>query len=82
MNQKVKGKVRYFIESHINVQLLEDESDIFQLGYVNSLFAMQLVSFIEKEFNIKVENDELKINNFNCLSNLTNYITLKLSEGV
>ncbi len=82
MHHNIKNKIRQFIEPQINQQPLEDNSDIFQLGYVNSLFAMQLVSFIENEFYIKVKNEELDINNFNCIDNLTTYITGKLDKSI
>lgn len=82
MQDCTKIKVKKFIETHINGQTFDDESDIFQLGYVNSLFAMQLVNFVEKEFNIKVENEELNINNFNCVNNLIAYVNSKLGQNV
>jgi len=34
------------------------------LGFVDSLFALQLVMFVEKEFKIKVSNKEINEDNF------------------
>jgi methoxymalonate biosynthesis acyl carrier protein len=41
----------------------EDE-DIFALGYVSSMFAMELVTFVEEEFGIRVEREDLSLDNF------------------
>ena len=43
---------------------VDASQDIFQLGFVNSLFAMELVMFVEKTFDVLVPNDELRIDNF------------------
>ena len=45
-----------------------DDQDIFALGLVNSLFAMQLVSYVEKEFGITVEEEDLEIENFSTIN--------------
>ncbi|MGF1660872.1 MAG: acyl carrier protein [Kineosporiaceae bacterium] len=44
--------------------------DIFGLGYVNSLFAMELVMFLEKTFAVRIPNDELRIDNFRTASSM------------
>ncbi|MBL6449326.1 acyl carrier protein [Fulvivirga sp. 29W222] len=80
MNQK--EQVRQFIES--NLIVFEDEADlkdddnIFQLGYVNSLFAMKLLNYIESEFNVKIETDEMDIKNFSSVNNIIALLDRKL----
>lgn len=78
MIEQAKDKIFKFIGSHVSPHRLNDDDDIFQLALVNSLFAMQLVGFVEKEFAIKVENEELKIDNFKSVTNLTKYVECKL----
>jgi acyl carrier protein len=41
-----------------------EDQDIFSLGFINSLFAMELVMFLEREFSIAIPNDLLRIDNF------------------
>jgi methoxymalonate biosynthesis acyl carrier protein len=48
------------------VEVAHDE-DIFALGFVNSLFALELVMFVEKTFGITVPNDELRIDSFRSI---------------
>jgi len=58
---------------------IPDDQDIFVSGLVNSLFAMQLVLFIEKEFQFKVEDEDLDINNFNTVAAMVGFIGRKTS---
>jgi acyl carrier protein len=56
---------------------LQDDDDIFALGLINSLFAMQMVLWVEKEFGIKVEDEDLDIENFNTINALAGFVERK-----
>lgn len=75
-------KIRKFIQANLLVleedTELSDVDNIFQLGYVNSLFAMKLLNYVEKEFNIKIENEEMEIRNFSSVNNISNLVSKKL----
>ena len=77
----LKEKIRKFIES--NLVVFEDEAEfsdsdnIFEMGFVNSLFAMKLVNHIEQEFGIEVDNDDLEISNFSSVDRIVQYIESK-----
>ena len=72
-----KGKIRTFLSRYIRNHELQDDEDIFASRLVNSLFAMQLVLFIEKDFQIKVENEDLDLKNFNTLNSISAFIEQK-----
>jgi methoxymalonate biosynthesis acyl carrier protein len=44
---------------------------------VNSMFAMQLILFIEKEFGLTVASDELELRNFSSIDAMCAFITGK-----
>lgn len=77
-----KDKIRKFIAG--NLIVFEDEAEfsdsdnIFQMGYVNSLFAMKLLNYVETQFGIKVENDEMDIKNFSSVDNIVQLIDRKM----
>lgn len=73
----IKNKVRAFMSRFFKKTELGDDEDIFSMGYVNSLFAMQLVMFIEKEFELKVENSDLDMNNFKTINSIAAFISQK-----
>lgn len=82
---ELKEQIRKFIES--NLVVFEDEAEfsdsdnIFEMGFVNSLFAMKLVNYIEENFNVQVANDDLEISNFNSVDRITQFIENKRSAA-
>jgi acyl carrier protein len=59
-----------------NHELHEDE-DIFATGFVNSMFAMQLVLFIEQEFQVTIENEDLDFDNFRTINAIVRLLDRK-----
>ena len=70
-NDAAKAKIRTFLEQFIQDADFADEDDIFALGLVNSLMAMQLVLFLEKEFAVKFGNQDLELKNFRSIAAMT-----------
>ena len=58
-----------------------DEDDIFALGFVNSLFAMKIVNYIEQNFDLEVKDEELDINNFRSISRILRFIEDKVNAS-
>jgi acyl carrier protein len=74
---ETKAAIRQFLSKHFKNYDLKDDEDIFSLGFVNSLFAMQLVLFVEQNFGITVEDEDLDIDNFRTINALSNLIQRK-----
>jgi len=73
----IKETVKRFILSSITIADLDDDDDLFESGIVNSLFAVQLMTFIEKTFAIEVEMDDLDIENFKSLNAAAAFVVRK-----
>ena len=71
-----KTAIRSFLARRLRVELA-DGDDFFRLGFVNSLFAMQLVSWVEKEFAITFEDEELDIANFHSIDAVNAFVLRK-----
>lgn len=76
MNER-RSKIRGFFLRYFQGRELGDEEDVFKLGFVNSLLAMQLVTFVEKEFAITVEDDDLDLDNFRSVAAIEELIERK-----
>lgn len=46
------------------------DTDLFKGGYVNSLFALEVVMYLEKEFKIKIKNKDITENNFKTVAQI------------
>jgi len=51
-----------------------DESLIYQ-GVLDSTGAIELISFIEREFNLTIHNDEIIPENFDSIQSIISFIT-------
>jgi len=74
---EVKEAIRRFVARSINIPDLQDDDDLFESGLVNSLFAVQLMTFLEKTFAIDVEADDLDILNFKSVNAATSFVLKK-----
>ena len=75
--KEIKETVRRFISNSTRIPDLHDDDDLFESGIVNSLFAVQLMTFIEKTFAIEVAMDDLDIENFKSLDATTAFVVRK-----
>ena len=62
-----------FVRGRFPDAAFTNDDDIFSLGFINSLFAMELVMYIEQRFSVTIPNEALKFDNFrtvNCMAEL------------
>ena len=74
MAETVDGRILEFIEGRFPQAGIEPGQDIFSLGYINSLFAMELVMFVEKSFGVTIPNEELRIDNFRTANSMSDLV--------
>lgn len=72
-----RTKIRAFILSSINLPDLADDDNLFESGIVNSLFAVELMTFLEKTFAIEVTPDDLDIANFQSIDACADFVARK-----
>lgn len=71
-----RDNIRAFLARFFRTTNLSDSDDIFALG-LNSLFAMQLVAWVEKEYGIQVVDEDLEISNFNSVNSIVTFVSRK-----
>lgn len=81
MSDDVRAPIRDFITGSFPDIVLKDDEDIFELGFVNSLFAMQLVMFVEKQFGIRVPNQELRLDSFRTIDSMASLVQRLTSDA-
>jgi methoxymalonate biosynthesis acyl carrier protein len=75
-------KIREFVGRFFRGHELRDDEDIFASGYVNSMFAMQLVQFVESTFGVAVESEDLDIDNFRTIDAIAALVARKQGAAV
>ena len=79
----MKEQIKNYLKQKIAKDMeLDYDVDIFEKGLVNSMFALQLVMYLEKEFKIKIENSDLNLSNFNTVNNIGTFVESKQKQTV
>lgn len=73
----IQTQIKAFLNKYFVNHDLQLDEDIFANSFVNSMFAMQLVLFVEQEFNISIGNEDLEFENFRTINSIANLIERK-----
>jgi methoxymalonate biosynthesis acyl carrier protein len=68
------AEIQAFISAHVRNVEIGPSDDIFERGLVNSMFALQLVNFIESRFHLEIADDDLVLENFNSAVALAKFV--------
>jgi acyl carrier protein len=72
-----ESEILAFLTSALGSADIGRQDDIFALGYVNSLFALELVTFIERRFAAEVDVDDLDLDNFRSVEKMAELVRRK-----
>jgi acyl carrier protein len=77
----IKDRIRNFIiETFLfgsSESALGDDDSFLESGIIDSTGVLELVSYVEEEFEIEVKDEELVPENFDSLNKLVGYIERK-----
>lgn len=59
---------------------LNDDTDLLNEWFMYSVELINMVMFVETNFEISIARGELKVDNFRTISNLAEYIKIKQKE--
>ena len=78
---KLKDKIRQFIVENFlfgQDNGLKDDTSFLDEGIIDSTGILELVSFLEEEFSISVEDEELIPENLDSIMNVVAYLERKM----
>jgi len=75
--KRVRESVTKFLLDSVHIANLKDDDHIFESGIVNSLFAVELMTFLEKTFAIEIGMDDLDMENFKSIHATTGFVMKK-----
>ena len=81
--EDVKRGVRTFVvENYLfgSDGEMNDDDSFLESGIIDSTGVLELVAFLEKHFDLKVENDELTTDNLDSINQVVAYIQRKLDS--
>jgi len=81
-DERIVAPIRSFISRSFEGRAIKDDEDIFAAGFANSLFAMQLVAFVETEFGVEIESEDLEMVNFRSIDAISGLVERKQPAAV
>ncbi len=71
---EIEKDIRKFLAKYIPVDTLGSDENIRQVGMINSLLAVQLISFLETKFDITIPDEDLEMHNFATLTAMASLV--------
>ena len=78
-----KSKIREFIIENFlfgNANGLEDGTSFLEEGIIDSTGILELVTYLEDEFEITIEDEELIPENLDSINNVNVYLEMKMGN--
>ena|ERR1044071_10521010 len=78
----IEDKIRDFIVKNLyfaETSTFDDDVSFLAEGIIDSMGSMELVTFVESEFGLKVDMSEVVVKNFDSIRKLANFVRHKLS---
>lgn len=75
----VKHKVRTYFGKVLHESKVSDDDSLLVSGIIDSLKMLDLITYLEKEFAVTIDEDELLPDNFDSVNAIVNFIEEKRS---
>jgi acyl carrier protein len=80
-----KAAIKTFIENEIlqnkNIDNVNESDNLIENGVIDSLSIMKIVTFLEKEFTIKIEDIDLLPENFETIGQICAFVNNKQQKN-
>lgn len=74
----MKAKIREYVKNVLRDSNIKDNDSILESEIINSLFLIQLVLYLEKTFDVEIEKEDLKLENFDCINTIYEFVSRKI----
>jgi acyl carrier protein len=82
----VEQEIRDFLAANFllgaDPTTLESSSSLIEAGLIDSTGVLELVGFLEDQFDIRIQDDDLTPENFDSIDNILGYLARKRAEAV
>ena len=62
-------------------QQLQDDTSFMESGIIDSTGILELITFLEEKYEIKIKDDELVPENLDNLQNVARFVSRKIDAG-
>jgi methoxymalonate biosynthesis acyl carrier protein len=76
----IREKIMEFFKGRGRTDDLGYDTDLFKGGFINSLFALEMVVFLEDTFKIKIKNKEINEKNFRTIDSIAQVVERSMQK--
>ena len=79
---QIESRIRQFILQNLyytEENALDDDASFLETGVVDSMGVMELVAFVQAEWSVTIEPQEVVVENFDSVRKLARFVRRKLS---
>lgn len=73
--------LRAFLGNLCEVSTLGDQDDLFAGGFVNSLYLVSLLNFVQGEFGVVLDEEDFDMANFRSIQAVLDFVARKRGEA-
>jgi acyl carrier protein len=77
---RMRQEIRQFLTSHQPAETgagFSDSDSLLETGVIDSMTMVDLIAFIEQQFDIHVDEDDMVPENFDAVDSIVAYVELK-----
>lgn len=74
---KLKNYLLMELAADLGIETLSEEDDLLEQGIIDSMGIMNVIAFMEENFEIAVEDQEIVPDNFQTIKNMEQFIGQK-----
>ena len=78
----IETEIRKFIEENFILEgdnHLGDEDSLLEKGFIDSTGVLELVSFLEETYQLKIKDEELVPENLDSIKNILKFVQIKVN---
>lgn len=84
MKQPIEPLIREFVQKNLlfgaNGKSLTDDTSFLESGIIDSTGILELVTFLEGKFSIRIADEEVLPENLDSVSRVTRFVSSKLNS--
>ena len=80
--ESTEPRIKQFVSTHFKIAFsgpVNENTDLFEEGLIDSYGFLELVKWLESNFKIRFEDEELFAGNLNTVNNITETVVKKLN---
>lgn len=72
--EEVHSRLTGLFREKLNVEVPSIDTDLYETGILDSMAFVELLAFLEKEFQMRLELNDIEIDNFKSIERITEFI--------